>query len=152
MFGTQEGESFDLFEQGPGEGGEEPRFQAFTESEGQIEIDLDSLTPEITSRMNRTLKAKGYNVRGANDVKELIAARNGIIRMPDWIDAYKQAIGSVKKRKATLAKKADFKNINWQRLRELGKTYNLKEAGYIVPDGSLVDLSGKREGGQPGNR
>ena len=43
-------------------------------------------------------------------------------------------------------------NIDWERVKELGKTDSLKEAGFISPDGSLIDLSGKREGGTPGRR
>lgn len=48
--------------------------------------------------------------------------------------------------------KKDLKNVNWSRLRELGTTTDPNEAGYIKPDGTLADLSGKREGGSPGTR
>lgn len=43
-------------------------------------------------------------------------------------------------------------NIDRERIAELGYTTNLKEGGYITPDGKLVDLSGKKEGGQAGTR
>jgi len=43
-------------------------------------------------------------------------------------------------------------NIDWERVEELGTTDDLREAGYIAPTGALVDLSGKREGGEPGTR
>ena len=115
-------------------------------------IDPDSLSTEVLSRMNRTLLAKGYGVRGGNDVKELLQSKGGRLILPDWIEAYEKAISGVEKRKAKLKKKGDFKNINWPRINALGNTTDLREAGYIKTNGSLVDLSGKREGGDPGSR
>jgi hypothetical protein len=43
-------------------------------------------------------------------------------------------------------------NINFERLKELGFTDDVREAGYITPQGRLIDLSGKREGGPAGTR
>jgi hypothetical protein len=43
-------------------------------------------------------------------------------------------------------------NIDRQRIMELGYTADIREAGYITPDGKLIDLSGKKEGGEPGKR
>lgn len=37
-------------------------------------------------------------------------------------------------------------------LKCIGKTYDVKEAGYILEDGSYLDFSGKRFGGTPGER
>lgn len=42
--------------------------------------------------------------------------------------------------------------INRERLAELGFTTDIREAGYLTTDGKYIDLSGKREGGQPGTR
>jgi len=36
--------------------------------------------------------------------------------------------------------------------RDLGVTGDIREAGYILPDGTLIDLSGKSEGGSAGMR
>lgn len=36
--------------------------------------------------------------------------------------------------------------------KEFGVTTNWKEAGYILPDGTLLDLLGKNQGGEPGVR
>lgn len=43
-------------------------------------------------------------------------------------------------------------SINMERLSELGFTEDIREAGYLTTDGKYIDLSGKREGGQPGTR
>lgn len=59
-------------------------------------------------------------------------------------------VGADSTRKALVKK--DLKNVNWSRLSRLGETLNPSEAGYIKPDGSLADFSGKQEGGQPGTR
>lgn len=49
-------------------------------------------------------------------------------------------------------KKRDATHVNWERVKELGLTDDLREAGYITPEGDLIDLSGKKEGGTPGRR
>ena len=36
--------------------------------------------------------------------------------------------------------------------KQFGLTKDYREAGYILPDGGLLDFSGKRDGGTPGNR
>lgn len=36
--------------------------------------------------------------------------------------------------------------------KEFGTTEDWREAGYILPDGTLLDLSGKNQGGSPGVR
>lgn len=43
-------------------------------------------------------------------------------------------------------------NVNYDRLKELGFTKDLNEAGYVTPAGKLIDLSGKKEGGPSGSR
>jgi hypothetical protein len=37
-------------------------------------------------------------------------------------------------------------------IQDKGLTDDINEAGYILPDGRMLDFSGKRNGGQPGNR
>jgi hypothetical protein len=48
--------------------------------------------------------------------------------------------------------RAKYKRVNWERMAELGETDDLREAGYIAPEGQLIDLSGKSEGGSGGMR
>ncbi len=50
------------------------------------------------------------------------------------------------------AKKKHYNELNIDRMNELGYTDDPSEAGYITPDGKLLDLSGKSEGGSPGMR
>ena len=115
------------------------------------------ISNEVLGNMNRTLKAKGYDVRGVGDLEDLITKRpksfqRNRFRNPDWQDAYEKAIGSRKARVSKAKTKAEFKNIDRGRLRELGYTSDVREAGYIAHDGRMRDLSGKAEGGMPGTR
>lgn len=43
-------------------------------------------------------------------------------------------------------------NVDRERVKELGYTKDIREAGYIQTDGKLIDLSGKKEGGEAGTR
>jgi len=119
----------------------------------QADIDPDAIPKAVLDKMSRRLKSMGYDSRGAEDVKQQLNKNPRLLDVhEDWIAAYQFATGSETARKAKILSKKDLKNVNWSRLRELGSTTNFKEAGYIRPDGSLADLSGKREGGQPGTR
>lgn len=122
----------------------------------KAEYDINNLPKEILDKMNRSLKSAGFEVRGSEDVQELInrgrVYREGRFTVQAWQDAYDNAIGSKQKRLNKIAENQKYENINWQRIRELGHTVNIKEAGYIQPNGSLIDLSGKREGGTPNER
>jgi len=115
-------------------------------------IDADSIPTAVLDKMSRRLKAMGYDSRGAEDVRRAIKERGLLDFNPDWVAAYQFATGAEQSRQEKAVAKKDLKNVNWERLRELGTTADPREAGYIRPDGTLADLSGKREGGSPGMR
>jgi hypothetical protein len=48
--------------------------------------------------------------------------------------------------------RAKYKRVNWGRMADLGTTEDFREAGYIAPEGQMIDLSGKSEGGPQGMR
>jgi hypothetical protein len=137
---------------------------------GPVYVRLGSLTDEVLSKMNKYLKSLGYDVRGKQDIYEALKGRSlgngkyakGLmnkdkeIHHPDWADAYERAWEGAEVRKNKLKikkeKKVSAANVNWDRIKELGKTSDIREAGYITPEGKYIDLSGKREGGEPGTR
>lgn len=85
-------------------------------------------------------------VRGPFDiVSDEVRSGTRVLRVRQAGDAEQEQQGRAKAKK-------DFKHIDWNRLSQLGETLNPNEAGYIKPDGTLADFSGKREGGQPGTR
>jgi hypothetical protein len=110
-------------------------------------IDADAISVAVLDKMSRRLKSMGYDSRGAEDVRRAIKQSSLLDNHPDYIAAYQFATGSEQSRKNKAVAKKDLKNVNWSRLRELGTTTDPKEAGYIKPDGTYADLSGKREGG-----
>lgn len=116
-------------------------------------IDPATLSKAVLDRMSRALKAKGYDMRGAEDVRKYMDRQleGGKFWNGDWQDAYDQATGSVTKqadKAATLKERTP--NVDWDTVRRLGTTTDPRVAGYIRPDGKLLDLSGGRSGGTRG--
>ena len=69
---------------------------------------------------------------------------------PDHVKALASALGLTKlpkQKHINLTPKATQKVVKC-----FGITNNLSEAGYILPDGRLLDFSGKNDGGEPGMR
>lgn len=114
--------------------------------------DLDAVTTAQYQQISNKMRQKGYDWRGAADAKELIAEtlrREGGSLSDDLADVVRDVLSGAPKPKAvapvvtTEAKRAK---------KEFGLTSNFKEAGYLLPDGSLLDFSEKRDGGTPGVR
>lgn len=116
---------------------------------------------ELLRYLLTNLKKQGFDIHDIPDMMQMLEKKNHdgqnyLEYVEGWQEAFKQAIDSVKKRRGTVnetrEKKEQHSEIDWGRLRELGYTNNLSEAGYITPDGKLIDLSGKRKRGDPGVR
>ena len=132
--------------------------QAITlDPSGNLEIkDLDSLPISIWEKINNYMSERGYDWRGPEDAKAIfkrLLQRMGNTwnksAFPDHINAIVQALGlSAKPKKKTSISPGLMNKL----VETFGLTNNLKEAGYILPDGSLLDFSGKNEGGQFGTR
>lgn len=104
-------------------------------------------TPAILNFMNKKLKSQGYDVRGSEDLKSRLnlghVYRNGTFLNPDWQKAYEAALVSVNKTRETRQRKKDLTpHVNRKTLAELGFTNNPIQAGYIDPQGNLINLSG----------
>ena len=115
------------------------------------EIDPAKITDDQYDEIALIMKGKGYNIRSGPDARELATnrgTRNLFSFQEDWIEAYERVVEGKKHQK----KKVGRTNIDRKRIKALPKTENPKEAGYMLPDGSMLDLSGKSEGGTPGMR
>lgn len=107
---------------------------------------VDDLSTEDWTVIYKTMKRLGYGIVSAKDAK---AAYSRYVGESGWnkeqSEALKAAYG-VTDRKGPSA--------NPQRVarakKEFGVTYDMAEAGYITTDGSMLDFSGKKEGG-PGH-
>lgn len=90
-----------------------------------------------------------------DEVSEILGKAGISIHPYKWNDAEDRARAVKEASQGSMALfegKAQYGNIDWDRIKELGTTTDLQEAGFIAPDGSLIDLSGKNDGGTPGRR
>lgn len=104
---------------------------------------LDQIPRSVLSLMNKRLKSLGFDVRGPDDVLALLRKREGRFPQADWFTAYNDAVASLEKASATRKRGAEaMPHVNMATLRRLGTTTEPSAAGYIRPDGSLVNMSG----------
>ncbi len=92
------------------------------------------------NKVNIYLKRKGYDVRGADDVKEIYSKMTAnFTKNPsgDHLEALKQAVSKPQ---------SEATKVN----RYFGYTNDPKQAGYLTPDGKLLDFSGKKWGNTGG--
>jgi len=106
-----------------------------------------SFPKQVLNLMNRRLNALGYGMRGSEDVLNILKKgtvyRNGEFINPDWKEAYEAALNSINKQsEKKVSQKQLMPHVNFKLLKSFGKTANPVQAGYIHPDGSLINLSG----------
>lgn len=116
--------------------------------DGGLEISSpEEITDEQWNKIAKIIYQKGYNIRDGDDAKravgEFLKRKNGVLPptldfYKDWISAIKIVLGILKKVKT---ENPNAKKVFALAKRELGVTPNLKLAGYILPDGSLIKLS-----------
>ena len=123
--------------------------------DGNLQIDVATVPASAWQAVNDYMVEHGYDWHGAEDAKavfERLAKRMGNIfnkaLFPDHVAALLQAVGSKPKPKPEKIPSSFFTKV----VRHFGYTNDLSEAGYILPNGGLLDFSGKREGGQFGTR
>lgn len=72
-----------------------------------------------------------------------------------WLREVEDFINTLEDKGTSLTKAVERttdKSIEEKAKKHFGTTYNTNEAGYILTDGSMLDFSGKREGGRAGTR
>lgn len=112
---------------------------------------VDAIPLSKWARISQLMKQKGYDIRGAEDARELMDKRvrntDGTLRLPDWIEVF-QTVGLIPassiKNKADRAsvEGLDARRILARATREFGLTDNPSHGGYIMPNGRFLDLSG----------
>jgi len=109
---------------------------------------IDELTPYEWDNYARIRRKQGYDVKNGDDGKRLLEERikrtNRPIVDKEVLDAFNEARGTYQKE---IKPTEDSKRLFQTAKKVFGTTLNRKEAGYILPDGSMLDFSGKREGG-----
>lgn len=135
-------------------GGEGPLFSKTmpyqdTSEGGLVITDFDAIP---WGRVNLYMKGKGYDVRGADDARRIFEKAN---KWEGGMDgnhaaAIRSVIGA--RQKSAETRNNESNKIITAAVREFGITTDPKEAGYLLPDGRMLDFSGKRDGGSPGQR
>lgn len=120
-------------------------YGAYDKHNMAIVFPKDSIVKKTDAHTKEVLINEKVDVR---DLRFLIDGHEKIYTF----DELEGAVSVKGDKNRTLYQKEKYENIDWGRVKELGKTSDIRESGYILPDGSMIDLSGKKEGGQPGTR
>lgn len=123
---------------------------------GNLWIDNpDSIPPDKWERINRIMNNKGYMMRGGDDCKRAVTKFLDHASEPQtisaeylgaWVDTIAMVMG-VKPPRPADGPKYDCKKVLLSAMRTYGTTNNIMEAGYILPSGKLLRLTGN-----PGTR
>jgi hypothetical protein len=117
---------------------------------GRTVRDAVAADSSVHESMAKRLRVSGYNIADGNDVRGLLerrAAKSDEWWNDDFLDAYLRAVGD-----SSDAGRAIDTSMRASAKRTFGVTRDTREAGYILDDGSLLDFSGKSDGGTPGMR
>ncbi len=147
----------------------EPTLSDYQKNQKSMRLSPKDIDRKVLGRLFKIVKREGYDTPNKESLYNYLfkgrtvgdyfiqpRVKNGVLWDTDYVDMVQEAIGGVQKRKTNLeqkkTKQAEHPHIDRQRVRELGYTNDIREGGYITPDGRMIDLSGKREGGQSGSR
>jgi hypothetical protein len=110
-----------------------------------IITDFNAVPDEVWGRYSRALVGLGYDIRGAEDAKILTKKqlKNDIVTFTkDHAEAFKQATGI----KDIYKPRITPQNILQKAIKIFGITDNPENAGYILTDGRMLDMSEARSG------
>jgi hypothetical protein len=123
-------------------------------TDGSISINPDIITSKMWETINNYMKRKGYDWRGADDAERIIRnmlKKDGRIdakMFPNHAASIQYAFQLQEKRPE---RTSDQKTITAIK-RHFGTTNNYNMAGYILPDGSMLNFSGKHHGAAENTR
>lgn len=113
---------------------------------GDLKLFNVKLIPDnILSKINSYMKRKGYDIRGIDDVRRILLnhennSYGGVLSKEYSKDLIDAILLSLPKEKTPEEK------IRSRVGRYFGITDDFKVAGYITPDGKLLDFSGRKQG------
>lgn len=117
-----------------------------TLSDGRVQIiNHDDLSTEDWKLIQKAVKRIGYDVRSASDAKNVY--KGDYTFNKDQSEAIKIEYGVTEKAR----KSANPKREALAR-KTFGTTGNFREAGYLMRNGSMLDFSGKKDGGPRNTR
>lgn len=121
--------------------------KGYREEGGKVYIDPSKLTEAELKKITTHMKALGYDWHSADDTKEILQKHVAHGWDGEQALAIKKSLGAdVDPQRG--ANRGQLNRIT----RDFGTTNNFLEAGYILANGNLLDLSGKKDGGPTGTR
>lgn len=121
--------------------------KGYREEGGKVYIDPSKLTEQELKKITAQMKALEYDWQDAEGTKAILQRHVSHGWGGDQAVAIKKALGT----DVNLQRGANSTQLN-KITRAFGTTTNFLEAGYILSNGNLLDLSGKKDGGPPGTR
>ncbi|MCP3683489.1 MAG: hypothetical protein GY861_12450 [bacterium] len=118
----------------------------FDTSKKLSDADVNAVPESVWGKVNKFMKGKGYDFRGAEDAKNLLGKRMKHGTLTDiHKEALKKAYGVGKEAKKPVS--PDQKMAR-QAARYFGVTTDMRFGGYLREDGKMLDLSGRKQGNQ----
>lgn len=115
---------------------------------------IEEITPAQWEHINRLMVNKGFAMRGGDDCKQAVVKflqnpnnekadviNRGIYG--DWVDTITMVL-HLKGATQAESPKYDYRRVVRAAARAFGITNNIREAGYILPSGRLLSLTGNR--------
>jgi len=129
-----------------------------------LEMEIEGLTPEEAEKI--AMEKGAYRLPGVEPDVRAAKAREDLAKYWKWPEEYIARLSPEEaiEAEANQLRHYDQPPYSWldrfntkedlvrKAIEEWGLTDDLYEAGYILEDGSLLDFSGKKEGGMPGMR
>ena len=114
--------------------------------------DVNSIPDDKWEKINRIMINKGYNMRGGDDCKQSVTKflSNSNNQEPDtinakvfgpWVDTIAMVMGVKPHKPSSKGPEYDCKRVIRAAYRAFGITDNIREAGYILPNGKLLALT-----------
>jgi hypothetical protein len=114
---------------------------------------LAAITPDQWEKISGIMRGKGYDSRGAADASRAVqsmlrrAGESGearVLKHEDWVDTIAKVIGLKASSQELKAgdRAATARKVFARAVKSWGLTNNPDVAGYILPNGSMLDLSG----------
>ena len=113
---------------------------------------LSTITPEQWRKINNRMVDLGYDFRGGEDTKKIYERLNNT--PGGLLEDHTKVLNAIFYNKEYIKKYSPQKTMGTfqKAIKYFGLTNNLKEAGYILPNGQMLNFSGSTWGGTSNTR
>jgi hypothetical protein len=104
------------------------------------------ITTTQWERMSQAMKKANYDVRGGEDLKERMIAKGRAVFFDAAAEVVKKVLDGRKPAPSLQPDEAERKRILTRATRHFGVTSNPREAGYLMPNGTMLNFAGMSKG------